>query len=319
MADQSILSSRAIVGMYFERLTAQAGMEWINDVSNYFTSDQPIEVYPWLGMVPVLREWIGGRQAKALRSEDKIEIVNRHFEATLEFALRDLRRDKTPQIQARISEFVDRSTTHWASLLSTLILNGASSKCYDGQNFFSDSHKEGKSGTLSNSITVDISTLPITASNAGTVNAPCPEVMQQAILSAITQMMTFKDDQGEPINETAQAFRVIVPVGLMTSTRSALSMVKQAAATVMDMSDFRIAASVNTRLTAGGWTDKFVVFRTDGALKSLIRQEETKPDLKVKDEMSEYAFDNDAIQIGLDTWRNVGYGRWQGAVLAQLV
>lgn len=36
-------------------------------------------------------------------------------------------------------------------------------------------------------------------------------------------------------------------------------------------------------------------------------------------EESEFAFDNDAIQLGIDTWRNVGYGRWQGAVLNTLI
>ena len=76
---------------------------------------------------------------------------------------------------------------------------------------------------------------------------------------------------------------------------------------------------VNPRLTAASWTDEFVTFRTDGSVKPLIRQEETEPVVKVKDENSEYAFDNDAIQIGIDTWRNVGYGRWQGAVLNTLI
>ena len=102
MADQSVLSSSAVIGMYYERLAAATGVAWIDACSNYFTSDQDSEKYPWLGMVPALREWIGGRQAKSL-SENYVDIVNKHYEATIEFALRDLRRDKTPQIQARIN------------------------------------------------------------------------------------------------------------------------------------------------------------------------------------------------------------------------
>jgi len=316
MADQSVLSSRAVIGMYYERLAAATGVAWIDACSNYFTSDQDSEKYPWLGMVPALREWIGGRQAKSL-SENYVDIVNKHYEATIEFALRDLRRDKTPQIQARINEFADRGISHWASLLSTLLVNGATAVCYDGQYFFDTDHLEGASGTLSNKINVDISALPATTHGTA-VTAPSPEEMQQAILAAISQMYTFLDDQGEPLNENAQAFHVIAPVGLFAATRSALTLVRQAAASVFDMTDFAITASVNPRLTAAGWTDKFVTVRTDGAVKPLIRQEETMTELKVKDEMSEYAFDNDAIQIGLDTWRNVGYGRWQGAVLTTL-
>ena len=94
--DQSILSSRAVIGMYYEALAAAAGLGWVGNVSNYFGSDQASEVYPWLGMPPALREWIGGRQAKGL-STNMVEIRNKHFEATLQIELKDLRRDKTGQ------------------------------------------------------------------------------------------------------------------------------------------------------------------------------------------------------------------------------
>jgi len=59
--DQSALSSRAVIGMYYEALAAQNGIGWIDQVSNYFGSDQASETYPWLGMPPSLREWLGGR------------------------------------------------------------------------------------------------------------------------------------------------------------------------------------------------------------------------------------------------------------------
>ncbi|TAL49503.1 MAG: hypothetical protein EPN89_06055, partial [Methylovulum sp.] len=64
MVDKASLSSRAVVGMYYERLQAMTAASWIDGVSNYFNSDQPSEEYVWLSMPPVLREWIGGRQAK---------------------------------------------------------------------------------------------------------------------------------------------------------------------------------------------------------------------------------------------------------------
>jgi hypothetical protein len=54
------------------------------------------------------------------------------------------------------------------------------------------------------------------------------------------------------------------------------------------------------------WTDKFVTLRTDGRLKAFIRQQETDVVMKAKAEGSEYEFDNDAHQYGVDTWRNVG-------------
>ncbi len=312
--DTNLLSSRAVIGMYYQQLELSQALGWLDAVSNYFTSDQPTETYAMLGMPPVLREWIGGRQAKGFR-DDAFTIINRHFEATIEVLLKDMRRDKTGQIRARINEFVERSHSHFARLLSLLIINGASSVCYDGQYFFDTDHSEGDSGSQSNSITVDISTLPATVH--GTTTAPSPEELQQAILTSITQMMGFVDDQGEPINENASEFLIMLPVGLSMAAQSALTMARTAAASTFAVENLKIRAAINPRLTS--WTDKFVTFRADGSIKPLIRQEETKPQLKVKDENSEYAFDNDAVQYGIDTWRNAGYGRWQGAVLAQLV
>lgn len=314
--DQSALSSRAVIGMYYEALAAQNGIGWIDAVSNYFGSDQASETYPWLGMPPALREWIGGRNAKGF-STKAVEIKNKHFEATIEIDLKDLRRDKTGQIKARLAEFAQRGQSHFASLLSTLIINGPSTVCYDGQYFFDTDHSEGSSGTLDNDIQTDISALP--ASVHGTVTAPSKEEMLQAITASISQFFTFKDDQGEPINEDAKSFLVMVPVGLAPAARSALSDLNDIGAGMFTLDGYNVGLVVNPRLTAGGWADEFVTFRTDGSIKPLIRQEETTPTIKMKDETSEYAFDNDAIQIGIDTWRNVGYGRWQGAVLNTLV
>jgi phage major head subunit gpT-like protein len=48
-------------------------------------------------------------------------------------------------------------------------------------------------------------------------------------------------------------------------------------------------------------------------VKAFIRQEETAVQIKAKAEGSEYEFDHDAHQYGVDTWRNVGYGYWQQA------
>ncbi len=314
--DQSILSSRAVVGMYYEALAAANGIGWIDGVSNYFGSDQAAETYPWLGMPPALREWIGGRQAKGF-SQNSIEIRNKHFEATLEVALKDLRRDKTGQLRARLAEFAQRGQSHFASLLSTLIVNGPSTVCYDGQYFFDTDHSEGSSGTLDNDIQTDISGLPV--QTHGVVTAPSKEEMLQAIIASISQFFTFKDDQGEPINEDARSFLVMVPVGLAPAARSALSSTNDMGPGMFSIDGYSVGLVVNPRLTAASWTDEFVTFRTDGSVKPLIRQEETEPVVKVKDENSEYAFDNDAIQIGIDTWRNVGYGRWQGAVLNTLI
>lgn len=315
--DQSLLSSRSIMGMYFARLEQNTGLNWIGDVSNLFGSDQASETYNFLGQSPVMREWIGGRQAKGFSGQG-VTIINKHYEATIEVAKKDARRDKTGQLMARMSDFADRGQTHWASLLSTLLMNGPSTACYDGQYFFDTDHSEGDSGSQSNDISVDISTLP--ASVHGTVTAPSKEEMQQSILAGITQIVGFKDDRGEPMNEDARAFTVVVPLALYPVAVAAVTpMVNASLGQDMNpnmLADFSIKVVPLVRLT---WTDSFAVFRTDSPIKAFIRQTEQEIELKAKAEGSEFEFDNDAWQFGIDAWRGVGYGYWQRACYVTMI
>lgn len=314
--DQSLLSSRAIMGMYFARLETDKSGLWLPAVSNLFSSDQASETYNFLGQSPAMREWIGGRQAKGFNGNG-VTIINKHYEATIEVAVRDARRDKTPQIMARMQEFADRGQTHWGSLLSDLIIAGESTACYDGQFFFDTDHSEGDSGSQSNDLAITLSGLPVVT--AGTSTAPSMESMQHCILRAIAAMLAFKDDRGEPMNEGANSFNVMVPASLYPAALAAVSnMSNKALPNNFNpnlLGEFNVSVSMNTRLT---WTTKFAVFRTDSPIKALIRQNETEAELKAKAEGSEFEFDNDAWQFGIDAWRGVGYGYWQRACLVTM-
>lgn len=315
--DQSALSSRAIMGMYFLRLEQDPGMSWIDGISNLFGSDQASETYAFLGQTPAMREWLGARQAKGFTGNG-VTIVNKHYEATIEVQKKDARRDKTPQLEARMMEFADRSQTHWASLLSTLLLNGASTLCYDGQYYFDTDHSEGNSGSQSNKITVDISALP--AAVHGSITAPSVEEAQQVLLAGIAQILGFKDDQGEPMNENARAFTVVVPVSLWLVFSAAVAAVTTASLqqnlNPNVIKGISINIEMNARLT---WTDTIAIFRTDSPIKAFIRQTEQEVELKAKAEGSEFEFDNDAWQFGIDGWRGVGYGYWQRACQVTMI
>ena len=308
------LSSRAIIGMFYHRLEQDPSASWVDPISMLFSSDQDGEDYQWIGQSPVMREWIGGRHAKGFINNG-IRVENLHFEATIEILVKDLRRDKTPQVRSRIQDLATRTNSHWATLLSTLILNGASQVGYDGQFFFDNDHDEGDSGVQSNLIEVDISELP--AQLHGSITAPSPEEMQQAILKAVTQIQSFKDDVGEPMNETAEQFIVKVPTSLVQVAFNALARPWATAAGEQKPMGLDVTVAQNPRLSA--WTDQFAVFRTDGDVKPFIRQEETKVQLSVKAEGSDFEFDNDAHQYGVDSWRNVGLGYWQHACLITMI
>ena len=310
--DYQYLSSRAVIGMFYARLHADLGASWIPQVAMPFDSDQPSETYDWLGQVPAMREWVGGRQPKGL-TENKITIANKRYEATLDIARRDLRLDKTGQLRVRIGEQARRANSHWAALLSTLQLNGATTLCYDGGYFFTTTHNEGSSGTQSNKISIDISALP--ANVHGSITAPSIEEMQQCILQAIAAIVGFVDDQGEPMNEDATSFLVQVPISLWQVALSAVALPNIAAnvnnVLQANANDISIKVAPNARLST--WTSTFAVYRTDAEVKPFIKQEEEPVVMSAKAEGSEYEFDTDRHQYGISATRNVGYGFWQEA------
>ena len=309
------LSSRAIIGTFYKRLEQNPGAWWIDKLSMLFQSDQGSETYKWLGMAPVMRQWIGGRQAKGFR-ENGLTIENLDFEATIEVMVKELRRDKTGQVMVRIKELADRTNAHWAMLLSELVLGGASKLCYDGQYFFDTDHEEGKSGVQSNKLSVDLSELPV--EKHGSIIAPSPEEMEQVILQGVTQLLGFKDDQGQPMNEGANEFIVMLPTTLMTAGNAAITnpILTSGKTNTIITADFSIKPVINPRLT---WNDTFAVFRADGNVKPLIRQEEEAVQLKAIAEGSELEFNENKHQYGVDASRNVGFGYWQHACQVKMV
>lgn len=307
------LSSRAIVGRFYRALEQDLGEGWVNSLAMLFSSDQESETYKWLGQVPAMREWVGGRLAKPLR-DDGITIVNKEWEATLEIPRVWMERDKTGQIQVRINELAARAQSHWADLLSALIINGESATvdgknntCYDGQSFFDTDHSEGSSGTQSNSISSDITT----------TTAPTVAEMQTAILQGMQQIIGFKDDQGLPLNAAARRFVVMVPTPFIASCAGALgaSVIAQTDSTIKALGALggvTFEMFFNPRLT---WTTKFAVFRADGNVKPFIKQEEDGVRVEAVAEGSELVFNEKVHRYGISARRNVGYGYWQHACL----
>lgn len=308
------LGSRAIIGEFFLRLEQDVGAAWISLISMMFNSDQESETYKWLNEVPQLREWIGGRHEKGF-SDNGLTIINKHYEATLKILVKDMRRDKTGQVMIRIGELAERTNSHWAKILSILIVNGESEVCYDGQFFFDTDHPTTPGNTQSNDISVDISELPALVN--GVVTAPSVEEAQQSIMKGIAQILSMIDSEGEPMNENATSFLVMVPISLLITFQHALAMPSGTnVSEIKKPANMTITVVANARLSS--WTDQFAVFRTDGGVSALIRQQETEVVLKSQAEGSPYEFNNDAHLHGVDAWRNVGYGRYEKACLVTM-
>ncbi len=323
------LQSPAVIGKLYERLSIDTGPAWVDQVSILIPSNQEIETYARLGMVPSMREMVGGRQAKGLRDLG-MTVRNLPFESTLEIPIDWMRRDKTGQIMTRIAEQAERARAHWAQLLSTLILEGLTGLSDDGLPFYSASHVWGDSGTLSNVVSVTLSGLEQIPSNErGTVADPSASVMKHAILKGIERFYTFRDDTGEPLNEGARGFLVMVPTTLLNAARAAISLPSLERGTsnlIPSSPDFTISVAANTRLdSANAWVEtspqlnSFAIFRTDGVLRPLIRQSEVDNEVSAVAEGSELEFNNRVHHYGIYASRRAAYGYWPHSVLVRIV
>ncbi|MBK9121018.1 MAG: Mu-like prophage major head subunit gpT family protein [Phycisphaerales bacterium] len=297
------LTSRAVVGRFYRRLEEFATSAWWTKLALHFASNQASETYRWLGMVPQVREWVGGRQVRPLRSRG-VTIVNKTWEATIRVDADELRRDKTGQLLIRINDLARRVATHPNRLLTQLIAEGTGAAGYDGRPFFDGQHAEGDSGNQSNLLTAQ-ATAP---------TAPTDQELYEAIVAGIARILSFRDDQGEPLHDGAREFLVMVPMPFLSPTLVALSG-RTVAATSNPLAQgepFRVTWVANPRLT---WTDRFVIFRTDGSSRPFIFQEELPVQVQVLAEGSELEVNENQHQYGVKAIHAAGYGFWQDACL----
>lgn len=303
------LTAKEVVGLIYNQLEATPQMEWVAPVSMKCPSDSAQEKYAWLGQAPGMREWIGDRIIAALR-ENSYTLKNKLFESTIGFSLEDLRRDKIGQTNIRIAELAVRAQAHWASLLSTLILNAETWTCYDGQAFFSAAHTEGASGTQTNLVTAT----QCPALNVTTATAPTAAEMAAILPQVFGYFQSLLDDQGQPMNEGAAAFQVqcgTVPIydAVFQACNNDLLIGGATISQGLSKRGMKIQPVFNARLST--LTTQLIVSRTDTTVKPFIRQSEYDPEVQTQAEGSAEEFHNNRWLFGLKASRNVGFGLWQ--------
>ena len=110
-------------------------------------------VYPFLGQLPKIREWIGERRIRQLGVHG-FTIKNRKFEDTITVRREDIEDDNLGVYLPMLQEFGRETAEHPDRLVFELLEMGFTAPCYDGQNFFDTEHptvsKIGGPGTVSN-------------------------------------------------------------------------------------------------------------------------------------------------------------------------
>lgn len=136
------------------------------------------ETYAWLGDIPGMREWIGDREIQNLAASD-YTIKNKDFELTVGVDRNAVEDDKIGLYSPSIQMLGQAAAMHPDELVFGLLKDGFSSKCFDGQAFFSSDHTIGKK-KVSNKSTAKLSL--------------------DAYVAARSAMMSLTNGKGRPLN-----------------------------------------------------------------------------------------------------------------------
>lgn len=310
------VSYRNVSGRYFLRMQEAEEASWARLLANMVTTDQESEVHKWLSSVNAPAKWTGERRKQDF-TDYGLTIVGEKYESGFSIQIDDKRRNKIKeQLDLKPAELAGKVATVPQRLLSDLINNGGSRNAFDGLSFFNTTRTIRKSGTINNDITV---------SGLGTPDAPTTAGMSQAILSGIQAMLAFKDDAGDPINEFARVFYVMVPVRYMMAAEAAVTLPFSSAGVsnlIPAMGKMQIIPITNPRLTdtnnAAG--RRIAIFRGDASIKSMIVQDEDigSEAFKMLGEDSDNAFWKDEIVFGAKRITNVAPGLPQLAMRVNL-
>ena len=137
---------KGLVGMQANSMYAQVAMTVPSTTSE--------EVYPWLGKIPGMKEWLGERTIENLRQHG-FTIRNRDWEDTIAVDRNQIEDDQYGVYSTMFEALGEAVTAHADELVWPLLKAGFSTLCYDGQNFFDTDHpvlaKDGSSTVAVNS------------------------------------------------------------------------------------------------------------------------------------------------------------------------
>lgn len=133
--------------------------------------------HAFLGASPIMEEVTDEPREQPLR-EGSYTLTDKLYKARLPIPRKWLEDDQTGLIRTRAAELGEAAMRHDNKLVYQLLTSGFAALCHDGQYFFDSDHSEGDSGTQSNTTSSSLS--------------------DSSLETAVTAMMGFLDDRGEP-------------------------------------------------------------------------------------------------------------------------
>lgn len=279
---------KGLLTSFFEGYNVSAPQA--DDIAMRVPSTARSEDYAWLGQLPRMRKMNGERIPNKLK-DFGFTIVNDEYEDSIEVKRADLKDDQTGKYGPLVRSIGEAAKMYPDEVIfGTLLPNGFSSLCYDGQYFFDVDHPIGDTGAIqSNKLTVALDAAGFTA--------------------ARTLLRKLKDDYGTPVNQNLD-LTLVVPVDLQSAAEDIL--LKQYISGSTSNPLYKTA-----KILVSPWladTNDWFLVNGAGTVKPFIIQEREFIPFEALEEGSEKAWWNKKFYYGT-YWRgNFGYGLYQKAV-----
>lgn len=196
-------------GVRAEFLTAlnDAGPNLVDKFCTVVSSSAKDEKYGWLGESPQMEEIDGDELKISALTDTGYTLTNQTFASAISVKRSDLADEQFGGIAMRIRQLAVKAARHPSKLVIDSLVAGTSTAGHDGSSFFSNSHTaRGASGSQDNIV-----------SGSGTSTSS----VQVDLQNCIEQLLTFKDEAGEPFSEELTNIGIVAPAALMQPMREA--------------------------------------------------------------------------------------------------
>ena len=140
---------KAYNGSFRRGLIGQQANSQYMQVAMTVMSGTAAEVYPWLGKIPGMKEWVGERVIENL-TQHTFEIRNKDYEDTIAVDRNQIEDDQYGVYSTMFEAMGEAVAAHPDELVWPLLKAGESTLCYDGQNFFDTDHPVRGVGVVKN-------------------------------------------------------------------------------------------------------------------------------------------------------------------------
>ena len=140
---------KAYNGAFRRGLIGQQANSMYMQIAMTVMSGTAAEVYPWLGKIPGMKEWIGERVIENL-TQHTFEIRNKDYEDTISVDRNQIEDDQYGVYSTMFEAMGEAVAAHPDEMVWPLLKAGNKTPCYDGQNFFDTDHPVRGVGTASN-------------------------------------------------------------------------------------------------------------------------------------------------------------------------